>query len=77
MRIIYKYARYHVSGQREHDTLDAAIEDAWSDHEFGEAYPKRIENSDGEVILDGLDLLDKIYKFSEWWDKQKDPEDAK
>ena len=52
-KIIYRYARHHISEEEEYTSLDELLSRAWGDSEFGEAYGKEVVlKKTGEIILD-------------------------
>jgi hypothetical protein len=76
MTFIYRYHHYEAPGERRHETLDAAIEDAAGALERGDAFPHEIVSDTGAVILNQRDLLLRI-GFSERWISNFKPMNAK
>ena len=67
MTFIYRYHRDGTPGERRHDTLDAAIEDAAGGALVrGDAFPREIVSDTGDVLVSQRDLLLRI-GFSERW----------
>jgi hypothetical protein len=66
MTFIYRYHCSAAPGERHHDTLDAAIEDAAGALVRGDAFPREILSDTGDVIVGQRDLLRRI-GFSERW----------
>jgi len=73
---IYRYHHYEAPKERQHETLDAAIEDAAGAIERGDAFPHEIVSDTGDVILNQRDLLLRI-GFSERWISNFKPMNAK
>jgi len=52
-----KCARHHQSYEEQHDTLEEAIEAAFSNHDSGEARSKCIVDEEGKVVRDHDGLI--------------------
>ncbi len=64
MAVIYRYARYHVPGEEQMDSLEGALVRAWYDVEYNEACPKQIVAEDGTVLMEYEAILEAITKLN-------------